>query len=64
MLLIQGDQDPRVPQGAQTKAVQLLTGLGVPVTAHMLPGLGHGIDDRGIRFAGELIRSASRRAPA
>ena len=64
VLLVQGDQDPRVPAGAQDKAVQLLKGLGAPVTAHMLPGLGHGIDARGIRFAGELIRSASRGVPA
>lgn len=59
VLLIQGDQDPRVPAGAQAKAVQLLKDLGAPVTAHMLPGLGHSIDDRGIRLAGALIRSAS-----
>jgi phospholipase/carboxylesterase len=64
VLLIQGDQDPRVPAGAQDKAVQLLRGLGAPVTAHMLPGLGHGIDDRGIRLAGELIRSVTQPAPA
>ena len=64
VLLIQGDQDPRVPAGAQDKAVQLLKGLGAPVTAHMLPDLGHGIDDRGIRLAGELIRSVTQAAPA
>jgi phospholipase/carboxylesterase len=59
VLLVQGDQDPRVPTGAQARAVQLLKDLGAPVTAHMLRGLGHGIDERGIELAGELIRSVT-----
>ena len=63
VILIQGERDPRVPVGAQGKALRLLEGLGASATGHMLPGLGHGIDDRGIRLAGELIRSATQAAP-
>ena len=63
VMLIQGDKDPRVPAGAQGKALRLMKRIGVSATAHMLPGLGHGIDGRGIRLAGELIRSATEAAP-
>ena len=59
VLLIQGDKDPRVPAGAEDKAVQVLKRAGAPATAYMLAGLGHGIDERGIRLAGELLRSVT-----
>jgi phospholipase/carboxylesterase len=60
VLLIQGDQDPMVAAGAQQKAMDLLRQIGAPVQAHMLPGLGHGIDERGVRLAGDLLRSVTR----
>jgi phospholipase/carboxylesterase len=63
VLLIQGDQDPRVTPAAQQQALRLLKDLGAPVSAHLLPGLGHEIDDRGIKLAGDLLRSATQ-APA
>jgi phospholipase/carboxylesterase len=56
VLLISGDQDERVPVAAQQQAMRVLNGIGAPAQAHLLKGLGHGIDDRGIRLAGELIR--------
>jgi phospholipase/carboxylesterase len=60
VLLIQGDQDPRVSVAAQQQALRVLKDIGAPATAHLLPGLGHEIDDRGIRLAGELLRSVTR----
>ncbi|MDB5460439.1 MAG: prolyl oligopeptidase family serine peptidase [Caulobacteraceae bacterium] len=59
VLLIQGDQDPRVSPAAQQQAMRVLKDIGAPAQAHMLSGLGHDIDDRGIRLAGELIRSVT-----
>ena len=60
VLLIQGDQDPRVSPAAQQQAMRILKDIGAPAQARILPGLGHGIDDRGIRLAGELIRSVTQ----
>ena len=32
---------------------------GVPVESHVLPNLGHSIDNRGIRLAGEFLRKVA-----
>jgi hypothetical protein len=40
--------------------MQVLKDIGAPAQGHILPGLDHGIDDRGIRLAGELIRSVTQ----
>jgi phospholipase/carboxylesterase len=56
VLLIQGDQDPRVAPGAQQQALRVLMDIGAKAEGHILPGLGHAIDDRGLRLAGEFIR--------
>lgn len=62
VLLIQGAEDDRVSTAGQQQAMQRLKALGAPATAHILPRLGHTIDDRGIRLAGELIQSVTRAA--
>ncbi|HTI66476.1 MAG TPA: hypothetical protein VL460_02895 [Caulobacteraceae bacterium] len=60
VLLIQGDQDDRVTAAGQRQSMAVLKDIGSPATAHILPGLGHDIDDRGIKLAGELIRSVTQ----
>ena len=50
-VLVHGEQDPVVPPQATANAGQTLAELGFPVEAHLLPGLGHGIDSRGLGIA-------------
>ena len=58
VMMIQGalDGDPSRIQ----VAVNILKGAGVPVQSHILPGLGHSIDARGIRLAGEFLRQIAK----
>ncbi len=60
VLLSQGSEDDRVTTEGQAQAARLLKDIGAPVQTRILPGLGHGIDDRCIRLAGEAIRAAVR----
>jgi phospholipase/carboxylesterase len=48
VLLIHGDTDDVVPPESLDHAVKALAMAGVTVTSEMRPGLGHGLDDRGI----------------
>ena len=58
VLLIQGALDGN-PARVQATA-DILKTAGVPVQSHVLPGLGHAIDERGIRLAGEFLRGIAR----
>lgn len=44
--LLHGQQDGVIPVAQGVEAAEHLRRLGVPVTLDVLPGLGHGIDDR------------------
>jgi phospholipase/carboxylesterase len=55
VLLVHGDADPVVPVQALPLAVESLEALGVGVQAHTRPGLGHGIDEEGIRLGQEFL---------
>jgi len=57
-LLVHGDADEVVPHAALGATQQALEAAGVPVRAHTCPGLGHGIDDDGLRLAAALLVSA------
>ena len=48
VLLVHGEADDAVPVSRSHDAQAALLAAGVPVEAHYLPGLGHGIDDTGI----------------
>lgn len=48
--LIHGDLDEVLPVSSLPKAVEGLEAAGVPVTSHVRPGLGHGIDEEGIKI--------------
>ncbi len=56
VLLVQGGDDAVAnPRSAQDIA-ERLTEAGIPVESHVLGGLGHAIDQRGIDLAGALLR--------
>jgi len=55
VLLVHGDQDQVIPPQALFQSAQDLAALEVPVEWHMSPGVGHGIDQEGLRHGGEFL---------
>ena len=55
MVMINGDQDELVPVTLQPAAVDTLRALGVKIEGHIRPGLGHSIDDVGIKIAQDFL---------
>ncbi len=55
VLLIHGDQDELIPVQALMMGSQALASLEVPVEWHISPGVGHGIDQEGLRHGGEFL---------
>jgi len=55
VLLVHGDQDQLIPVQALMHAAQGLAALEVPVEWHISPGVGHGIDQEGLRQGGEFL---------
>jgi phospholipase/carboxylesterase len=55
VLLIHGDQDDLIPAAALFHAAQALSAMDVPVEWHLSPGVGHGIDQEGLRHGGEFL---------
>jgi len=50
VMLVHGTADQIVPFGAMAAAEQALAAAGLPVETHARPGLGHGIDQDGLRL--------------
>lgn len=55
ILLIHGDQDELIPVQALFHASSSLSALDVPVEWHISHGVGHGIDQEGLRHGGEFL---------
>jgi phospholipase/carboxylesterase len=55
ILLVHGDQDDLIPVQALFMSSQALAALEVPVEWHISPGVGHGIDQEGLRHGGEFL---------
>src|SRR6202030_3039250 len=55
VLLVHGDRDELIPVQALFHAANGLSALGVPVEWHVSAGIGHGIDQDGLRHGGEFI---------
>jgi phospholipase/carboxylesterase len=55
VLLIHGDQDQVIPVQALSLSAQALADAGVPVEWHVSSGIGHGIDQEGLRHGGEFL---------
>jgi phospholipase/carboxylesterase len=56
VLLIHGDQDQLIPVQALLHAAQGLASLDIPTQWHISPGVGHGIDEEGLRQGGEFLK--------
>jgi phospholipase/carboxylesterase len=55
VLLIHGDQDELIPVQAVFHAAQGLAALDIPAEWHVSSGIGHGIDQEGLRQGGEFL---------
>ncbi len=55
VLLIHGDADELIPVQAIFHAAQGLAALEVPAEWHISAGIGHGIDQEGLRHGGEFL---------
>jgi phospholipase/carboxylesterase len=55
VLLVHGDRDDLIPPQALFHAASGLAALGLPVEWHMSYGIGHGIDQDGLRHGGEFL---------
>ena len=55
VLLVHGDADPTLPVAATHQAALALEALGFEVATHVSPGLGHGIDEAGLRLGGQFL---------
>ena len=56
VLMVHGDADPVVPVAALHAAHPALGAAGVAVEWHVAPGLGHGIDQDGLRLGAAFLR--------
>lgn len=55
VLLVHGDSDDLIPVQALFHAAQGLSALEIPVEFHVSAGIGHGIDQEGLRQGGEFL---------
>ena len=55
VLLLHGTMDPLIPFAMMGRATAALEALGVPVEAHAMEGVGHGIDEAGVRRGGQFL---------
>ena len=62
ILLVHGDSDDLIPVQALMHATQALATLEVPTEWHVSAGLGHGIDDEGLRQGGDFLARRFRAA--
>jgi phospholipase/carboxylesterase len=62
ILLVHGDRDDLIPVEALFLASNGLAALEIPVEWHLSAGIGHGIDQEGLRHGGEFLSRAIARA--
>jgi phospholipase/carboxylesterase len=55
VLLVHGDRDDLIPVQALFHATQALASLEIPAEWHISAGIGHGIDQEGLRHGGEFL---------
>jgi phospholipase/carboxylesterase len=60
VLLVHGDRDDVIPVQSLFQATSGLSALEVPVEWHISMGIGHGIDEEGLRQGGEFLASRLR----
>jgi phospholipase/carboxylesterase len=64
VLLVHGENDDLIPVEALFQASGGLAALGVPTEWHLSAGIGHGIDQEGLRHGGEFLSRAITRQAA
>jgi phospholipase/carboxylesterase len=62
ILLAHGDRDDLIPAQGLFLAASDLAALGIPVEWHLSGGIGHGIDQEGLRHGGEFLARAIARS--
>jgi phospholipase/carboxylesterase len=62
LLLVHGDRDDRLPVELLDRATDTLQAAGFSVEHHVRPGLGHSIDEEGIRLGRDFLTRAFARA--
>jgi phospholipase/carboxylesterase len=55
VLLVHGDRDDLIPAQALFMSAQYLAALDIPTEWHMSAGIGHGIDEEGLRQGGAFL---------
>jgi phospholipase/carboxylesterase len=55
VLLVHGSEDDLIPAQALFQSAQTLAALEVPVEWHLSEGVGHGIDQEGLRHGGAFL---------
>jgi phospholipase/carboxylesterase len=55
VLLVHGDQDELIPVQGLLQSAQILAAIEVPVEWHISAGVGHSIDQEGLRHGGEFL---------
>jgi phospholipase/carboxylesterase len=55
ILLLHGSEDDLIPAQALFLAINDLAALSIPVEWHLSYGMGHGIDQEGLRQGGEFL---------
>ncbi|MES1989991.1 MAG: dienelactone hydrolase family protein [Pseudomonadota bacterium] len=55
VLMVHGDSDEMLPVSRMLEAVKVLGENGLSVQSHVLRGLGHGIDEAGLRLGGAFL---------
>jgi phospholipase/carboxylesterase len=58
VLLVHGDADEIVPFPAMVAAEQALRAHGFPVHVEARPGLGHGIDEAGLKLGAAMLKQS------
>ncbi len=58
VMMVHGDQDALLPVTSMTEAAARLRDNGVRVETHVRPGLGHGIDEVGVRIGVSFVAQA------
>lgn len=63
ILLLHGDADEVIPPEALLISAQGFARASIPVQWHLAPGLGHGIDEEGLRLGAMFLAEALRARP-
>ena len=64
ILLVHGDMDEVIPVDAMLIAREQLAQAGLPVEWHVAQGIGHGIDQTGLKLGGAFLKQAFTAARA